>query len=249
MLWVLLRPASFLMRYLLATILLFVFLPAQSLEAFWQKIGFSPIKIVTALIIPVMMFTEFSVDMGTFFLPKETMNYISGKENECEKDGYHCQALRSINRDAKPGDRVLFADWFNYWMRPDLIQCMVSKQDQKVFQLTPVSRSLPIDIFGLKKVPEFSDLWKEIYERGFSYIVRTKKPDALASNLDLSKMKNTPWVQLVLLYKNDSMGDFNSEDFDSIEVYKINYINPPYKVKASCEEISTGYWQVIEKND
>jgi len=237
MLWVLLRPASFLMRYFLATILLFAFLPAWSLEQFWPKKGFSAVKIVIILAIPLMLFAEFSGDLGTFFLPKETAQYISGAEGECEKDGYHCIALKSINREAKPGDRVLFADWFGYWMRPDLLQCMVSKADRQVYQLIPVSRSLPVDMFGLTKVPEFNDLWKEIYERGFNYIVRTKKPDANASSLDLTRMKETPWVNLVPLYNNDY-----------IEVYRIDYVNPPYEIKATCKETSPGYWQLIEKN-
>lgn len=236
MFWVLLRPASFLMRYFLATILLFAFLPAWSLEQFWPKKGFSTAKIVILLVFPLMLFAEFSGDIGTFFLPKETMHYVSGAVGECEKDGYHCIALKSINREAKPGDRVLFAEWFGYWMRPDLLQCMVTKADRQVYQLTPVSRSLPIDLFGLKQVPAFNDLWKEIYERGFTYIVRTKKPDANASKLDLTRMREVPWVHLVELYNNDY-----------IEVYRIEYINPPYQVQATCNESSPGYWQLVEK--
>jgi hypothetical protein len=236
LLWVLLRPASYLMRYFLATILLFVFLPAQALEAFWQKNGNSAVKIVVALVIPVMMFTEFSIDLGTFFLPKEMVSYVRGAVGECEKDGYHCIALKAINREAKPGERVLFAEWFGYWMRPDLLQCMVTKADRQVYQLIPVSRSLPIDMFGLKDVPTFNDLWQEIYERGFTYLVRTKKPDAEASKLDLARMNEAPWVHLVELYNNDY-----------IEVYRIEYNNPPSEVKVTCTETSPGYWQLVEK--
>jgi hypothetical protein len=236
MLWVLLRPASFLMRYFLATILLFVFLPAWSLEQIWQKAGYSGAKVVIGILIPVMMFSEFSGDIGTFFLPKETAQYIRGTVGECEKDGYHCIGLKTINREAKPGDRVLFADWFGYWLRPDLLQCMVTKADRQVYQLIPVSRSLPVDTFGLTRVPTFNDLWKEIYERGFTYIVRTKKPDANASQLDLTRMGEVPWVRLVDLYNNDYL-----------EVYRIEYNNPPYTVKAVCTETSPGYWQLMEK--
>jgi hypothetical protein len=236
MLWVLIRPASFLMRYFLATILLFAFLPAWSLEQFWQRKGFSAVKIVIAIMIPLMIFSEFCLNLGTVFLPKETVQYISGSGSECEKDGYYCIALKGINREAKPGERVLLADWFGYWMRADLLQCMVTKADRQVYQLTPVSRSLPIDLYGLKKEPLFNDLWKEIYERGFTYLVRTKNPYAFASKLNLSRMAEAPWVHLVPLYVSDY-----------IEAYRIEYINPPYQVKVSCQETSPGYWQLIEK--
>ena len=235
MLWVLLRPSSFLMRYFLATILLFSFLPAYCVEKFWLRTGSSAVKMAIALMIPVMLFSEFSVDIGTFFLPRQTAEYISGVTGECEKDGYHCIALKAINREAQPGDRVLFAEWFGYWMRPDLIQCMVTKADRQVYQVTPVSRSLPVDTFGLQQVPMFNDLWKEIHERGFKYLVRTKKPDANASKLDLTRMDETPWVHLVELYNNDY-----------IEVYRIEYIDPPSEVKVTCTETSQGFWQLTE---
>ncbi len=235
MLWVLLRPSSFLMRYFLATILLFTLLPAYSIEHLWRKKEFTVVKMAIVLMIPVMMFSEFSVDIGTFFLTRQTAEYISGTTGECEKDGYHCIALKAINREAQPGDRVLFAEWFGYWLRPDLIQCMVTKADRQVYQVTPVSRSLPVDMFGLQQVPMFNDLWKEIHERGFKYLVRTKKPDANASKLDLTRMNEAPWVHLVELYNNDY-----------IEVYRIEYINPPSEVKVTCAETSPGYWQLME---
>ncbi len=238
MFWVLLRPSSFLMRYFLATILLFSFISAYCIEKTWQKNGLTVVKMVIVLIIPAMMFSEFSVDIGTFFLPKQTVEYISGATGECEKDGYHCIALKAINREAQPGDRVLFAEWFGYWMRPDLLQCMVTKADRQVYQVTPVSRSLPVDMFGLQQVPMFNDLWKEIHERGFKYLVRTKKPDANASKLDLSRMDETPWVHLVELYNNDY-----------IEVYRIEYNNPPSEVKVTCTETSPGFWQLRDTSN
>lgn len=233
--WMIMRPSIFILRYFLALLLLFSFIPAYSIEHLFQTQKFKIIKILIIGAIAITLLSELSFNVGSFFYPKETLNYLSGSLGECEKDGSRCKALKVINREAAPGDRVLFANHFGYWLRPDLIQCMVSEADNEVYQLTTHGANLPSGYYGYKTRPTFNDLWVQIYEEGFKYIVRYTKPEALAGKLNIEMMENTPWVKLIELY-ND--GDF--------EVYRIEYSNPPSKIIKQCVEIEPDLWKVVD---
>lgn len=237
-LWLVFRPQVFILRYFLASLLLLCFMPAYSIELLFQKHNAKVLPIIIIGAMAITLLSELSTKIGVYFYPKETYNYLNRSLLECEKDGHFCAALREINRDAAPGDRILFANWFGYWLRPDLIQCMVSETDKQVYQLTPVSRYSKTFIYddnGQKRRPTFNDLWIEIYERGFKYIVRYTKPEAEAGKLDLGLMDSVPWVKLISLY-NDG----------ELEVYRIEYISPPSEIKVKCIETQPDLWQLKE---
>jgi hypothetical protein len=37
-----------------------------------------------------------------------------------------------LNAEADLGDRVLFSNWFGYWLRSDLTQCMANENDKEI---------------------------------------------------------------------------------------------------------------------
>lgn len=234
--WVVLRPNVIVPRYYLAVLILFSFLPAAFVEALFQK---QKTGIINFLIILSMLVTQVFIIMNfssVWFRPKETIKYFLGSVGRCELDGFRCQALRVINREAKPGDRVLFANWFSYWLRPDLMQCMVTESDGIVYELTPQGEFTLSLHNELPSKQSFDDYWIQIYENGFKYLV-VYKNDKIAI-LDSNSLNNLNWLELIPLY-----------DDAKIKVFRLDFHNPPSSLKRECVETKPGLWNLISISD
>ena len=55
-------------------------------------------------------------------------DYARDGIDACSRDQY-CAISNMINRRVRPGERLAFFSYYMYYLRPDLIQCMVSEQE------------------------------------------------------------------------------------------------------------------------
>ena len=150
--WMITEPSVIAPRYLLSTLLLFFLLPSKAVQSYSQaksKYNLVNIFIFFSVLITLCATTVYFNNL--VFFPKRSISMLTNKITPCERDGEYCSASEAINIDAKPGDRVFFASFYRYWLRPDLIQC-----------LKPSTNSFESNS---------NSFWLSLYQDGIKYLV------------------------------------------------------------------------------
>jgi hypothetical protein len=216
--WLIVRPAVFSPRYILATLLLFALLPARAAEEVSQREA-RPRWLTTS----VMGATSVTlVATGLFFanvvfFPRLTLDYLNDRVPECGRDGQHCRSMVLINEDSQPGDRVFLASWHRYWLRGDLLQCLSADEfNGGISGDTPEAR------------------WQVLYQQGFRYLLADYSTHAgILESLNLAALP--AWVKAELIFEEEP-----------IAVYRLSYTNPPVMQTAICRRTSPGpVWEVV----
>jgi hypothetical protein len=219
LLWIITQPSVLAPRYILATLLLFVLLPARAVEyvskndrhSRWLNTGIIICMIVT--ILAGLYFREF------IFLPRVTLAYLTEKINECDRDGVYCQASAFINRQAQAGDRVYLATYFRYWLRPDLLQCVNRISDNQIFHSKHTS----------------DELWTSFYEQGFRFLMVDRTTHA--AFFEKFHLENPPaWLKPTILYQEGSLA-----------VYQLDFKNPPISPLKTCRQVHPPAWDVVDR--
>lgn len=128
MVWMIVRPSVLAPRYILATLLLFAPLVALAAEAaltdrrWWFRIG------TVALLALALKSTINEVRPGLIALQQ----WASGRGERCLQASPSCRPLSAVATEGGPGERVMLAGYYGYWMRPDQLQCRddPTEQDQ-----------------------------------------------------------------------------------------------------------------------
>ena len=203
-------------RYMLATLLLFVLLPARAVEYVSQNdarphwLAFGVILCTVTTLVAVGL-----LSLNTVFFPKTTYRYLSDKMPDCYREDQWCQAMVAINHDATPGARVFLASYYRYWLRADLLQC--------------VNKST--DFAGLGDTPAIR--WQTLYQRDFSYLLADRSTHGLF--LDGLDLANPPsWLKLVVLFQSDP-----------ITVYRLYGVRPPSRQVEACRQVDPPSWDVV----
>nr|MBC8552912.1 hypothetical protein [Candidatus Brocadiales bacterium] len=131
-LWNVFRSSVFAPRYLLATLLLFIPLVAHAVEAYIQaEVKPRWLSLIT-LICVVTILSANIIDrknnMATewyAYTLKGAITCISPK----------CGVLRIVNDRAEAGDRIYMADWYRFWLRSDLLQCLSRGEESNKLSL------------------------------------------------------------------------------------------------------------------
>jgi hypothetical protein len=187
--WIILRPSVIAPRYILATLLLMVPLIAMGAERVYkmeQRPRLLSMGVIVTMIIALAMFSFPYVK-----LPVHLLNYVRGTLPACALASPYCEPLTTLNDRAAPGDRVYFAGYFSYWLRPDLLQCRDDRQDWE----------------ALGKVDDGANRWAELYTRGFRYVVVDRTTHAEAFKASWSSA-TPPWLDVSEVIKTPELSIF-----------------------------------------
>jgi hypothetical protein len=153
-LWVALQPSIIAPRYLLASLLLLIPLIAKATEHAWNiaerwsllriALFVSLIAAFLIAIYPVLPAARLAIE------------FARGKNiDPCALAGPHCAPLSELNREAALGDRIFMATYNGYWLRPDLLQCRDSPDDDHAIQSSPTP-------------------FESLHDRGFRFVILDK---------------------------------------------------------------------------
>ncbi len=157
------------------------------------------------------------------FITIDSYSPIDIQGNPQCHDSRFCEYLRSINKMASPGDRVLTLGAFRYYLRDDLFACSTRNDEYKTLQrLTDQN-------------PEA--FWEEIYRLGYKYIAYEN--DYTTRHLQFAFIPspdNTPeWIELEPIFGKP--GELQI-------AYRINVSNPPIEAETTCQNNSSGVWEI-----
>ncbi|RPJ28825.1 MAG: hypothetical protein EHM33_03250 [Chloroflexi bacterium] len=215
--WIIYSPSILSPRYILATLLLLILLPARSAE--YVSLNDQRPRLLAA---GVIISTTLSLAMvGLYFLdpvflPDFTIKYLIRPMDECDRDGRSCWAMESINRKAEAGSRVYVASYEYYWLRGDLMQCVSTPNDTIA------------EAFG-------HNLWLALYEKGVKFLVINKSThSSVLERLDLQHLPQ--WVELKPLYEQDPL-----------YAYCIKFKTPPSNsTPLICRKMpSSPAWEIV----
>ncbi|NIM39986.1 MAG: hypothetical protein GTN84_02305 [Hydrogenophaga sp.] len=156
--WVVMRPSVLAPRYILATLLLFAPLAALTAQAalgdrrWWLRLG------TWGLLILALYSAVNKVRAGAANLRLLT----TGREERCLKASESCPPLSALANEGRPGERVMIAGYYGYWLRSDQLQCRDSLAEQDVIQKTDdVLAALQAGGFRYAVVERSSHGWLE----------------------------------------------------------------------------------------
>jgi hypothetical protein len=134
-----------------------------------------------------------------------------------------CQSLTPVNQSASAGERVLTLSAYRYYLRTDLFACSTTHEEYNLFQRLTES--------------DANSFWKEIYRRGYKYIVVDN--DYAIRHLRLGLIPNPSnapnWIKLTPLYEYSG---------GKVAAYKIDAITMPISVEYRCSKNISGVWEV-----
>lgn len=156
--WMLVRPSVLAPRYILATLLLFAPLVALAAEAalthqrWWLRIG------TAALLVLALKSAINEVQPG----PMALLQWASGRGDRCLQASPSCRPLSALATEGRPGERVMLAGYYGYWMRPDQLQCRDDPTEQDhVNKATDVMAALQAGGFRYAAIERSSHGWLE----------------------------------------------------------------------------------------
>ena len=218
-LWMIARPSFVRPRHILIMLLFFTLFVARGAEYALHRQHISrwfhlhwviPICIIIALL-PRLYEVRFS--------PSSLVAYFQEEISECEWTGLDCSIATMINQQAQPGDRIFNAEMVPYFLRPDLLQCMNSSAETKVYNLSSPQS------------------WKYLYDHGFRYVlVHEILHERVEQALDLDNVPE--WMDVVTLY-----------DTYNFYVFRLDVANPPGEPSLSCQQIKPPVWTVVANEE
>jgi hypothetical protein len=212
-LWNIFRASVFAPRYLLASLLLFMPLIAYGVEAYLQ------IEVKPRWLSLIVLFCVVTV-LSVNFLDR--WNYAAAKKRAFEVKGeisciyQGCGVWKKLNKEAESGDRIYMANWYRFWLRTDLLQCVSHGED--------------IGNFSLLNTPE--DRWKFLFEHGFRFVVldETTQSQTIKA-LDLTRIPD--WLNVTVEKQEGANTLLSLESHD-----------PARQPMYSCQQADYPAWEV-----
>jgi hypothetical protein len=176
--WVAIRPSVIAPRYFLAPLFLLIPVIAIAAENAWnrrssQLVHFAIVSTITlAFVFPV-----YQMRGALLAIP----NLLAGQKQPCIQASEYCAPLLQLNSIADKGDRIYFAGYYSFWLRPDLLQCLNAVDE----------------IADLEKSP---NLVEALRSSGFHYIaidrsshqgIYRKLLESIAARTDIKKLVAT----------------------------------------------------------
>ncbi len=147
--WLAIRPSVIAPRYFLAPLLLLVPIIAIAAETAWGATSSQFLRFGIASTIALAFAFPIYQLRGTL---SAIPNLLTGQTNTCVQASEYCSPLLEINSLADKGDRLYFAGYYSFWLRPDLLQCI-----NEAHEMIDLEKS--------------SDLLGALRVQGFRYIV------------------------------------------------------------------------------
>lgn len=199
--WLLVKASVLAPRYILATLVMLMPLPAIAVEYVWQheprpKLISWGFTIMAGLIILAMPFIP---PAGVWTaLPNPVIKHLKNGRPECGLAiTSYCGGLSSLNDKAKEGERVFVAGYYTYWLRPDQLQC-INQPDE----------------WGLLNHANSSEIWSALYGNGFSHIAVQKATHGQYLKM-LDPAGAPPWLKVTAESADSDMPVFHLESLDA----------------------------------
>lgn len=176
--WVAIRPSVIAPRYFLAPLFLLIPVIAIAAENAWNRRSSKLVHFaIVSTIALAFVFPVYQLRGALLAIP----NLLAEQKQPCIQASEYCAPLLQLNLVADKGDRVYFAGYYSYWLRPDLLQCV-----NAVDEMTDLEKS--------------SNMLDALGTQGFRYIVidRSSHPgiyrkllESVAARADVKKLIGT----------------------------------------------------------
>jgi hypothetical protein len=123
-----------------------------------------------------------------------------------------------LNQLAAPGARIYFVGYYSFWLRPDLLQCRQTREDERV----------------LAGASTIGGKWASLFDRGFQYVVIDKATHRSAPG-SFDKAHAPDWMEIE-----------NAWDDPLFLIYKMRTKDEQHRAKVGCRQISNPAWDVVE---
>jgi hypothetical protein len=220
--WLYSHPDKLVVRYFLASLLMWIPLAARAAEHVcrstqpsWLGKGVQVLTAATLLLV-------YWDSSGLFYFPKVTLHYLTGTLPETGRSLPWSKPMFAINQVAEPGARVVSFSQFRYYLRTDLIQCA----DRPACEVT-----------GIFPGTTAEERWRWACSRDFRFLLLDAKDDCLKELYQTLRrdIADPPrWVRLYPIY-----------DDGTLSAYRIEYTAPPVAPAVCTREVFPGAWNVV----
>lgn len=199
--WLALKASVLAPRYILATLVMLIPLPALAAEYVWHhearprlvSLGFAAMAGIALAAAP------FIPPAGVWTaLPDPIIQHLMSGRPECGLAiTSYCDSFRKLSAKAKEGERVFVAGYYTYWLRPDLLQCINEHNDLKLLSQT-----------------SSSEIWSALYGNDFSHIAIQKATHGQYLKI-LDPAGAPPWLKVTAESADSDMPVFHLESLDA----------------------------------
>ncbi len=217
--WVLLHPSVLSPRYILCTLLLLIPLGARAAEYVSQTE--TGVRFISFGVLACILITQVTYGLhflNVVFFPYKTKQYLAGQISQLDRDDLYCRLLTTLGQGAEPGDRVVFAAYHRYWLRPDLLQC--ASRDTELGNLMGQTSEA---------------FWNGILEGNFRYLVVDKSSHGKVEE-NLKEGKHPDWIRISILCEEGNMS-----------VYRLEFTKPPRESMLECIQAAPPAWDVVAR--
>ena len=147
--WMLLRPSVIAPRYILASLLLLVPILTIAVEdVLAQKAASQVLRAGTTLTVLFAIAASF---WHLLPIPGAIISGFDSKGDACSLAGPECDSFQILSEIVRPGDRILIASYYPYWLTPAQLQCRDTLDEQQA-------------------IPDQVQLVPWLQSRGFTYV-------------------------------------------------------------------------------
>jgi len=214
--WILLRPSWMAPRYIFISLALLIPVVSCGVEQLYEREE-KPYFLRTAILIT----TLFSFLFCTY--PHINNGLVTKIWNldvhdECALSGEYCGSFNKLNSIANSGARMYFAGYYGYWVRPDILQCQLSRSEKR----------------SLDRIKDTNERWRYLLEKGVEYVVVDRLSHAKKAQ-EFSSASTPLWLTNELII-----------DDPKLLVWRIQPSDPEHSVKVKCNMSNSGGWKVSE---
>jgi hypothetical protein len=217
-LWTVILPSVFAPRYYMPLLLVYMLVV---LAGFVQLREFMPRPDFLQVGLVVMSLVVLLVNVDS--LRSESivaLRYATGAAEECETDHLPsntvCEMSEILNEDAAEGDRIYTVTFSIYWLRTDLMQCIIDSADIQTIGT------------GNEEVDEF---WHHLAERNFRYMMIDRNVYSDIFN-DIDPSLTPEGIEVETLFLNEFGALYRIEG----EVRRNSQVE--------CREVEDSIWEV-----
>jgi hypothetical protein len=208
--WILVRPGVFAPRYILYTLLLIIPFVAYCTE-YATKNESRPRWLAAAIAIFCIVYLTISNNEYGIRVAHNIK-----KIRVCDP---FCHAINTLNNTAEPGARVCSWNYFTFWYRSDLLQCMSTRKDSL-------------------NTSSSHETWQSIYDRGFRYVFIDRATHGAGDKI-LDPKQSPSWLEVKEI--------FNAQNHrQSYRIYRLTSSDPSRKARITTTEIRPSVWRIVD---
>lgn len=188
--WMVLRPSVIAPRYILASLLLFVPILAIAAEdVLAKKAAHQIFRVGTTLTVLLAIAASF---WHLLPIPGAIISGVSSWDNTCLLASPECDSFQKLAEIARPGDRILIASYYPYWLTPSQLQCRDTLEEQR-------------------DIPDQARLLSWLRDHGFKYVI-VDPSVALKLSVDLRQFTESDVSEVAELHEGRALRLYRIRD-------------------------------------